>query len=381
LPSRESRGARAGVARRAGVSALLLLLITAPAAYGARLCLPPVFDGGQRLHGLDPVKVLWLDPLLRQHELCWRDVPDEVRIVVLGNSAIYGFPLPVEQSFAARANARFDAEGTPAHLFNTAWVFTYFLKDAVILDRVLAYRPDVIVYAVTLADMAHMAPPPFPPLVDFLRDNADAVEAMAAAQPPGLADPLDRVAQRLDPLPSWQAVRDRQDNIANYLRSALRQQARALAATFGAPPALPQPKTLGHRGYDCAKVETQDAMLYPDWQTWNLLSELAAIRARSGQAVLVVNWPVAHEPKDDCYNPRYTAARLAEFNAWMAAETTRLDLPYLDLGDLLPPREFLDSLHVSPAGHQLIADRVAAALAPIIAARKGAPQMPTDQQR
>ena len=61
-----------------------------------------------------------------------------------------------------------------------------------------------------------------------------------------------------------------------------------------APPELPQPKTLGHRGYDCAKVETQDALLYPDWQTWNLLAELAAIRARSGQAVLVVNWPVAH---------------------------------------------------------------------------------------
>ncbi|MDX2168164.1 MAG: hypothetical protein SF182_13905 [Deltaproteobacteria bacterium] len=353
-------------AARALLLLLLLLLLLAGAARAEPFCLPPLFDGGQRLHGLDPVKVLWLDPLLRQHEICWRQRPGEVRIVVLGNSAIYGFPLPVEQSFAARLNAGFDADGTAAHVFNLAWVFTYFLKDAVILDRALAYRPDVIVYAVTLADMTHLAPPPFQPLLEFLRANAGTIDAMAADPPPTLAEPLALTAASLHESEAT-LLQSRRLNIATYLRQTLRQQARALATAVGAAPAPPAPKTLGRAPYDCRKVQRQDGLFYRDFQTWSLLGALAALRQQSGQRVLVVNWPVAHEPSGDCYNNRYTVARLAEFDAWLAAETTRLELPFLDLSRLLPPEEFLDSLHVSAAGHQLIADRVGAALQPLLA--------------
>jgi lysophospholipase L1-like esterase len=353
------------------------LLLLAAAARGESRCLPPLFDGGQRLHGLDPVKLLWIDPALRQHELCWRDVPGEARIVVLGNSAIYGFPLAAEQSFSGRLNARFDAAGTAAHVFNLAWIYTYFLKDAVILDRALAYHPDVIVYALTLADTSHMAPLPFEPVIEFLRANADTVDAMAADPPPGLEEPLESVRRYFEPQ-RLEVLAARRVNLSTYLRLVLRQQARVIATALGAPPAPPQPKTAGRRPVDCAKVRRQDELFFRDFQVWNLLGDLAAIRARSGQRVLVVNWPVAHEPKDDCYNGRYTNARLAAFNAWLAAETTRLDLPYLDLSTMLPPGDFLDSLHVSAAGHEQIADRVAAALTPLLEQPKPQPETRPD---
>jgi hypothetical protein len=361
LPSKARRATAAAVA----AASTCLWLLLAAAARGESRCLPPLFENGQRLHGLEPVKLLWIDPALRQHEICWRDVPGETRIVVLGNSAIFGFPLPAEQSFSARLNAQFDAAGTPAHVFNLAWIFTYFLKDALILERALAYHPDVIVYAVTLADMSHLAPPPFEPIIEFLRANTDTVDAMAASPPPGLAEPLEAVRRYFDER-RLEVLAARRVNVGTYLRLLLNRQARAIATALGAAPALPQPKTAGHRAVDCAKVTRQDRLFFEDFQSWNLLGDLAAIRARSGQRVLVINWPVAHEPEGDCYNGRYTNARLAEFNAWLAAETTRLELPYLDLSTLLPPSEFLDSLHVSPGGHQQIADRVAAALTPLL---------------
>lgn len=367
---------RAAAARVAAASAGLLLLLAA-AARGEMGCLPPLFDGGQRLHGLDPVKLLWIEPTLRQHELCWRDVPGEVRIIVLGNSAIFGFPLPAEQSFAARLNARFDAAGTAAHVFNLAWIFTYFLKDALILDRALAYHPDVIVYAVTLADMTHLAPPPFPPLLEFLRENADTVERLAADPPPTLGEPLAAITDSFDD-EQLDRLSARRIAAGTYLRLVLRQQARRLATALGAPPKPPRPKTADPRNYDCAKVTRQNDLFFRDFQTWSLLGALADIRARSGQRVLVINWPVAHEPRDDCYNGRYTNARLAEFNAWLAAETARLELPYLNLSNLLAPSDFLDSLHVSSAGHQQIADHVAAALAPLLAETTAPPRSDAD---
>ena len=362
--------------RRVAAGVCVALLLTAASAAPAagtagRGCLPPLFDGGQRLHGLGKVEMQWLPPLLRQHELCWRDVPGEVRVVLLGNSAVYGFPLPVEASLGARLNARFAAAGTAAHLFNLGWVYTYLLKDALILQRALAYHPDVIVYAVTLADMVHLAPPPVEPLLAFMRANADTVAAMAAAPPPGLEEPLGLVGDWLAARSAWETVDTWRQRLASTVRGALRARAGALATALGAPAAT-RPATRRRAAYDCDAVTQRDALFYRQWQSWNLLEALAALRADGGPAVLVVNWPIAHEPRGACHNARYTAARVAEYRDWLRAATARLDLPYLDLGDLLTAEDFLDSLHVSPAGPQRIADRVGPALSPLLASRRAA---------
>src|SRR2546426_105394 len=88
-------------------SAVLLALTAArPVAAAPALCLPPVFDGGRRLHQMPAPRVYWLQLLLRQHELCWRPParPDELRVVLGGNSAMFGFPLPVEETFGYLLN-------------------------------------------------------------------------------------------------------------------------------------------------------------------------------------------------------------------------------------------------------------------------------------
>src|SRR6185503_4423070 len=90
------------------LASLMLAAAAAPAGATPRLCLPPAFDGGQRLFSLPSPYVFWLAPLLRQHELCWRRPasPDERRIVLIGNSAVYGYPLEAERTMSAVLNQR-----------------------------------------------------------------------------------------------------------------------------------------------------------------------------------------------------------------------------------------------------------------------------------
>ncbi len=353
----------------ASVLSALALLCARPSA--ARVCLPPLFEDGERLHPLIGTQIMWLNPLLRQHELCWRDKPHEVRIALFGDSAVFGFPLPVEQTFGAAVNRRWDSAAIPAHVFNLAWVFTYNLRDTLILHEALSYQPDIIVYVLTLADLVHAAPALYPiPLVHFFDMNTEALARLIAAPPAGLREPVERyreVAAR----PLWLVAKDHMQQLGYLLHAVSHSLAGDLARRLGAQPAPePLPTRARKTPYDCDQTLSQNALLYEDFERWNPLEDLADIRARRGIGVLVVNAPDAPEPNGACFNRRYGRELFEEYNRWLSAETTRLGLPYLDLHDLLGADDFIDSLHVTAAGHERIAERVAQALEPLVAARR-----------
>src|SRR5689334_2010898 len=145
------RGARpAGrLAILAAVATLLFGGVTRRAAQARESwpwCLPPVFERGERLHGLPGPSVFWLELLLRQHEVCRREVPGEVRIFLTGSSSVFGFPFPSKQTFAHRLNDSFAATGVPAHVFNLAFVNPYQVRDAVIISEARRFKPDILLY-------------------------------------------------------------------------------------------------------------------------------------------------------------------------------------------------------------------------------------------
>ncbi len=335
--------------------ALALPLGARPVA--ARVCLPPLYEGGQRLLPLTDVRVMWLEPLLRQHELCWRERGHEVRIALFGNSAVFGYPLPVEQSFAARINAQFAADHVPAHLFNLGWVFTY----------------QVRVYALTLADMMHVAPADYPPpLGRFFELNTDTLAALSEAPPPGLTEPFELYRPVAARAP-WLVAAERVRQLGYLAHSLAHTHADVLVRRFGAEPRPPRrPFSSKPKPYECAKTLSQNDLMFADFERWNTLEYLADIQAQSGRTVLVVNWPIAHEPQQGCYNRRYGVDLIRRYNRWLADETARLGLAYIDLQELLPPDQFIDSLHVNAAGHQRIAEHVGAALTPVVQARYSA---------
>jgi hypothetical protein len=360
------------VIKRGALLALCLLVAWTPRAFAAPwICLPPAFEGGQRIHEPGAPRVFWLDLLLRQHQLCWSAVSGgaDARLILLGSSAVFGFPLPVEQSFGALLNDHFRRDGIPARLFNLCSVFPYQLRDAVILHEALRYDPDIIVYPMTLSEFAHMAPVLFPPqLVEFFDRNRRALGEVVAERPAGLEDAFDHYRPMLE-LGTPPTLYERLREVGAFARISAAEHARFLARRLDPSlPLKPLGKTLTTRQtkYDCAVTKQKAELDFDDWKSWSILEHLAELRSRRGVEVLVVHWPIAHEPVGDCYNVRYPNDAERDFAAWMRVETQRLGLEYLDLHDFLPAEEFLDSLHVSPEGHRKIAARMAEVLDPIV---------------
>jgi hypothetical protein len=196
---------------------------------------------------------------------------------------------------------------------------------------------------------------------------------MVADPPAGLAEPLRRYGTWLAEVAATRGRVERLREVGRFARIAARQYARALARHLHVVLREPPPETTGRQTrYDCAKTQRENAARFADWQSWNVLAYLQQLHDQRGIDVLVVNWPIAHEPVGVCYNVRYGNRWVAEFNQWLGAQAAERGLAYLDLHDLLPADQFFDSLHPTPAGHARIAERVAAALAPIIAQRVAA---------
>ena len=355
---------------------LLTVLVPARSAASPWLCLPPAFDHGKRLHPLPSPEVYWLPLLLRQHELCWRRLiaPSEQRVAVFGSSAVYGLPLPVHATFADLINQQYAADGVSAHLFNLAFVAPYQVRDAMIIDQALAYEPDVILYPMTLAEFRHLAPIAYPTFAHFFNMNDGALRALADQPPKGLEEPFARYMQNLARTESTRHATDELQDAGLYARRAARAAGESIAAALNSPrPPFRSQQPPRQRNYNCAKTLTTIAKEYRDWKTWSILPYLAELQRTRGIRVLVVHWPVAHEPVDDCYSIRYTAAGVADCSAWLREETARHDLAYLDLRDLLAADLFIDSIHVSRAGHRQIADQIVPALAPLLRDRSNDP--------
>lgn len=346
---------------------LLVALVFAGDASSAwsEVCLPPLSGSRPRLQNVDKTGVLWLNLLFRQHEVCWREprVPDEKRIFVIGNSSIFGFPWPYERSAVGFVNQKFESQRVPAHLFNLGFVFTYQTKEAMILSESLAYRPDFIVYGVTFDDFAHLAPYPYPPLATFFDSNSRLVTQLAADPPPTFEEPFrlyrDAQAASVRPWASWIEFRE----VGTFVRLAVEQTAKLLRQKMFPEfeEKIPRTHRTGSR-YSCRKTLRSFEGKYVNWKDWNMLRYLAQLRAETGVEVLVVNWPVVHEPRGDCYNVRYPTDDFLDYVDWLENEASELGLEYMDLHDHLTRRDFLDSVHPTLSGQR----KTAAKLAPRI---------------
>jgi len=354
-------------------SSLLVLVLVASGVAGAapRLCLPPAYDGGRRLHLAPSPDAYWLGTALRQHELCWRRGPaDEERVLLLGNSAVFGHDLPADQTVAELMSRELARRGVNAHVFNAAWVTSYQLKDALILNEALRYEPDAIVWTVSPMDLTHRAPVLQEAMNAFFQANADELRRFIDERPAGLEEPLERYrpVAAVEPLVRpWRRLRQ----LGRFTQSAVRQYGAtltaALAPTARAAPRPPaKGKRLGPSYYDCAAVTRRWKAHFTGWQEWNALAWLEALQNERGIPVLVVAWPVAPVLRWGCYNQFYPMEFPSAVTTWLAEETSRRGLAYLDLQRIVPVSEFADWTHLGADAHARLAARLVPAVARLL---------------
>jgi hypothetical protein len=374
--------AAAGVgAVRGGIWAAVVALLTA-APCAAALCLPSLAEGGRRLHEMPAPSVYWLELLLRQHEACWTADArhEQLRVFLYGNSAVLGHPEAADDTAAEHLNTLWRSARLPAHAFNFGFVTAHAVKDMLIVHETLRYRPDVIVYGVIPADFSRFVAtryvagggPAYNGLVRLMRTSARAVLEFAAEEPPGLARPLGQYRRALEKLPlhRWRGESWPGRDVLTFAVTATRTRLRPLGERLGLVEPLGEPTSGKAAGpYFCAATRRQNARIFNGWSKRNSLAYLAQVRERTGIPIVVVDWPIAHEPRGDCYNSYFTNKSVASYRAWLAEETGRFEMPLIDLSRTLLPRDFHDTLHPNARGQRKIAGAIAGFLEPILRRR------------
>jgi hypothetical protein len=117
-----------------------------------------VFPGRLRLpYGENPelshnLSLFQMEAMFSSHDVAARPQDGEFRVLVIGDSSVWGFLLRADQTTTALINAaqyRLQ-DGRTVHAFNLGYPIMSLFKDVLILQQAMAYEPDMVVWLVTL---------------------------------------------------------------------------------------------------------------------------------------------------------------------------------------------------------------------------------------
>src|SRR6266498_710049 len=93
-----------------------------------------------------------LDAMFASHVLAGtQKTPDEYRVLLIGDSSVWGTLLRPEQTLAGQLNANaVPACGKTVRAYNLGYPTISLTKDLMILDQAMQYQPDMVIWLTTL---------------------------------------------------------------------------------------------------------------------------------------------------------------------------------------------------------------------------------------
>jgi len=381
-PSQTVETLRWGAILRIVVKALALFIIL-NALYAVVSPLPAIgrisiynglVPGRQRLpFGEDPdlaynFSLYQLDAMFASHVINGRPKPPgEYRVLVIGDSSVWGILLRPSETLAGQINALNlkTADGRRVVAYNLGYPTISVTKDLLILSRSMRYQPDLIVWSVTLEAMPYSQQVSSP----IVQNNADEVRALIQSyhlninpRDPNFVDPtwLDRtiVGQRRD--------------LADVFR--LNLYAPMWAAT-GIDQYYPPSYPPLQKDFD---ADTTFQQLHPPLTQKDIALDVLSAGAKlAGKTPLIlVNEPIFissgrnSDMRYDFYYPRWA---YDDYRELLAGFAPTISSRYLDLWNVVDPSQFTNSaIHVTPSASAQLAKLVGAA----VVEQANAPQQP-----
>lgn len=290
-----------------------------------------------------------LDTMLASHAISKGMKPaDEFRVILIGDSSVWGFLLKPEETLAGQLNhmGLKTADGKRIVVYNLGYPTLSIIKDYLILEKAIGFDPDLILWPVTLESLS----------------KKNALES-----PMIQSSDLDRLSQDLGiPLENGKTEPTKLDErraLADWYRLQLYG---FMWASTGIDQDYPVDYTPAVRDLEADNTFEGCA---PDEQVCLiLLYEMLAegIRSTGDVPVWVINEPmlvssgVNSDIRYNFYYPRWVydayrteMIRLVESNGWT----------YLDLWDSIPETEFTNSaIHLTPSGEHMLAESIANAI-------------------
>lgn len=285
----------------------------------------------------------------------------EFRVVLIGDSATWGWLLRNEDTLAGRLNAMrlTTADGRAVRAYNLGYPIMSLTKDLLVLSHAVQYQADLVVWLVTLESFPADKQLTHP----IVQHNAEPVRRLIAryqlrSRPddPALVTPsfLDRtiVGQRRA--------------LADWLRL---QAYGALWGATGIDQHIPEAYEPAQRDLeaDPSFKGLQPPALPKDALAFDVLDAGIRMAAEAGASVLIVNEPILISPgrnSDVRYNFFYPRWAYDQYRALLREHLAGQGVPYFDAWDLVPQEEFTNSaVHLTPAGSAMLAQALARVIA------------------
>lgn len=324
-----------------------------------------LFRGRERLpYGENPsvaynLSLYQIDAMFASHKLAGADHRGEFRVLLIGDSSVWGILLKPEDTLAGQINAAnyHTADGRRVRAYNLGYPTMSLTKDLMLLDYAWRYKPDMVVWLFTLES--------------FDRDEQldSAIAQNNASRVQHLIKTYGLSLDINDPRfvrPSFRekTIVGRRRDLADLLRLQYYGVPWALTGidqeyrTDYVPRAIDLPADATWHGI------TQAAFT-PDDLAFDVLD--AGLRMMENTPVLLINEPIFisdGQNSDIRYNfffPRWT---YDEYRRLLAERVAHSNWPLLDLWDILPDADcYTDSaVHLTPECSAQLGQRVGAAI-------------------
>jgi hypothetical protein len=297
----------------------------------------------------DALDVGSLDAMFASHVVSAQKAAGEFRVLVLGDSTIWGLQLTPQEVLPGQLNRLGLRCGEKdMRFYNLSFPRSSATKDLMILDRAMRRQPDAIVWMITW----------------YTLTPKTRVDHWIVEQNP---EDFRRLARRFDFLPRdyeapslWEALFTRNRQLFRTIRFqfySLMQLATGRDQIPG-PPQIPATELSADENFEGMKPPALRENQVSIDQVRDFL-ELA-----QNVPVLLVNEPIlimSGIPNSDVrYNSYYPRWVYDQYRQFMADAAATNQWRYLDLWDMFPEDAFADTpLHLMPAAHRTLAEVLA----------------------
>lgn len=346
------------------VAANLLFALANPMPWLGGLSLyGPVFTRRERLpFGYRPDRAFNLvvdnlDAMLASHAAAAPRAPGEFRVLIFGDSSIWGVLLAPGETLAGRLNALAlrAPDGRAMRFYNLGYPDFSVSKDLILMRRAMALQPDLIVWAMTLNSLVRDRQ------VEHLLVRNNPADARALIGRYGLslnpADPQFAAPSFFD-----LTLAGQRRNLADLIRLQV-------VGVLWSATSIDQdmPETPERLSIDLEASDAMRGVSRPLSDADALFESIAvarALAAEGGVPLAVINEPIAQSAgknSDLRYNAFYPRWAYDQYRARLATATA--GMPYLDAWNLIAIDDFTNSpVHLTPAGSDRFARAIAAAL-------------------
>lgn len=324
-----------------------------------------LFPGRERLpfgesHNLFVVTIDDVDAMFASHEISARKKTDEIRVVVIGDSSVWGEIHPLDDTLTGQWN-RLDSQcgGRFVKVYNLGYPHPSAIKDLIFLKKLAEYQPDAIVWMITLNTLSSRRVNPF-----LIENRDDALQIMDRYDLPFFGvEELAATEQSF----YGKTILGRRSFLARLIK--LQALGFLWHATGKDTNLVKGPGPLPADVTD--NLEYRESLPGADPREYMLVDALAAGHDLAGSVpVLLVNEPIfvaAGLNSDLRYNNFYPRWAYDQYRSVMAAEARENAWNYLDLWDAFPPSSFADSpLYLNAEGERLLAGRLDAAVRSLV---------------